>query len=352
MSPTAAQILGRPPTPADYLLDYSAARLSGHTIASAGYSGSIRYIDDPKIRFQPKHVSKAEYLDHRATGLWVDFVVEVGVNDADGGYSAGKDKANRALRGLDAIGWDGVGRIFAATNDKTTLPSATTWSQHIEGMVQVLGPDLSGVYGFVNAIDVAKRDWPDVARWLAGSSNGIGGRNLTYWQDNNTQITVGGITCDRNLIITPLRGGGAGTGALMALSSAQQDELLRKVNDLWSVVGGYNYWWEKEHGPGSGAAAGHTIGQAVYDIESVVGAAWSDTDKKGIGALVRDLYARPAVGLTDAQVALLADKIANALPSPAGQGGMDGEVIRQIVAQEIRGAFARGGGTTEGTGIQ
>lgn len=177
----------------DYLLDYSAAKISGADIRQAGYSGVIRYIDEPS-KLGRKHTSKAEYNDHIANELIVYMVMQVGIADADGGWNFGVEKAQRALRGMDYLGYQGP---CFFTNDRTTVPDADTWRSHLDGAVSVLGFERVGAYGFKNAIDIAVGHAHYF--WQAGRKSDVA-VHTNFWQDNNQQVTVGGITCDRNMM--------------------------------------------------------------------------------------------------------------------------------------------------------
>lgn len=177
-----------------YYLDYSAGKIAGKTIKSAGYNGVIRYIDAP-ANWRTKHTNLAEYKDHLANGLEVLLVFEAGTGDADGGYSAGVANAKRAKAGADALGYKGI--IFFA-NDRTTVPNPKTWTDYLDGAASVLGRSRVGAYGFANALNYAKGHAS--VYWQAGRHSDVVG-HAHLWQDNNTQVTVGGITCDRNLIL-------------------------------------------------------------------------------------------------------------------------------------------------------
>lgn len=181
-----------------YLLDYSARRLSGAIIKSAGYGGAIRYVGGTDT----KHVNVTEYKSIVASKLTFLAVMEDSTGDADGGRAAGIAKAQRAKAHCDQLGYHGV--IFFC-NDTPTLPSSTAWEDYLTGAASVLGWERVGAYGFANAMDVARNLTPCRYFWLAGSNKWIQARPyLNYWQDNNTQVTVSGITCDRNLILKPV----------------------------------------------------------------------------------------------------------------------------------------------------
>jgi hypothetical protein len=182
-----------------YWLDYSAAELSGTIIKNAGYGGAIRYIDSP-ANLGRKHTSLAEYRSILAAGLGIRLVMEVSTGDANGGRANGVALAKRAKAGADYLGYKGV--IYFC-NDTPSLPSSTLWDDFLTGAASVLGWARVGAYGFANAMDVASHMTPCQHFWQAGRRSDVR-PFVQVWQDNNTQVTVGGITCDRNLILKPL----------------------------------------------------------------------------------------------------------------------------------------------------
>lgn len=183
-----------------YWLDYSAAKLPGETIKNAGYGGVIRYIDAPD-RLRTKHTNMSEYQDHIRSGLQVWLVMQNTTTDADGGRPAGEANARRAKAGADYLGY--TGPIFFC-NDRTTVPNPAAWQAYLDGAASVLGINRVGAYGFANAMELAREH----ATWFWQSGRRTDLRpHVHFWQDNNTQVTVGGITCDRNLLLKDLGGG-------------------------------------------------------------------------------------------------------------------------------------------------
>lgn len=184
----------------EYWLDYSAAKLTGATIANwrstSGdrATGTIRYIDAPD-RLRAKHTNKAEYDSHISAGLKVRLVFQNTTTDADGGYAAGVANATRAKAGADYLGYTGV--IFFC-NDRTTVPNVQAWRDYLRGAATVLGKERVGAYGFYNALNAAVGYAS--AFWQAGRASDIVS-HANYWQDNNVQITVGGVLCDRNRVL-------------------------------------------------------------------------------------------------------------------------------------------------------
>jgi hypothetical protein len=212
-----------------YYLDYSAGKPSAAVIKQHGYGGVIRYIDDiaNKNYVRTKHTSKAEYDDHIRNGLKVLLVMEVTTGDADGGYARGQEYARRAKRGADYLGYNGV--IFFC-NDTPEVHNATSWANYLKGAASVLGWNRVGAYGFANAMDIANRDTDCKYFWEAGRWSDARAREswLNFWQDNNVQVTVGGINCDRNLVLKPM-----GTvGGEDVMNAAQE----KKINDKLDYI--------------------------------------------------------------------------------------------------------------------
>lgn len=205
-----------------YWLDYSAARLTGPTVKNAGYTGAVRYIDDinnPNLR-QTKHTTPAEYQSLVSAGLGVRLVFEVTTGDPDGGYARGVAYAQRAKAGADALGYSGV--IYFC-EDRPTTPSVANWRAYLQGAISVLGRSRVGAYGFFGAMDAAN-GYVDHF-WQAGARRDLR-PFVQLWQDNNTQVSVGGVTCDRNLVIADLSApaGGGGSAPSSVATSARNEE--------------------------------------------------------------------------------------------------------------------------------
>jgi hypothetical protein len=209
-----------------YWLDYSAAKLSGKAIRDAGYSGVIRYIDEPG-RLRNKHTTAAEYQDHRAAGLGVLLVMQNTTADADGGFASGATNARRALAGAVHIGYHGP--IFF-TNDRTTVPKPAAWQSYLDGAASVLGLDRVGAYGFANALQLAKGH--ATYFWQAGRKSDLV-PHAHIWQDNNHQPTVNGVLCDRNLILKSITAATLTTEDDMPLTA---DDAQKVAAAVWSAM--------------------------------------------------------------------------------------------------------------------
>jgi hypothetical protein len=189
-----------------YYADYSARHMSAQELINAGYTGVIRYIDEPG-RLGTKHINRAEWDDFNAHGLDIRLVFEVNQNDPLGGYSQGRAYATRALAGADYFGYTDeiyfcADRWFNASG--YTLITVPTWQAYLDGAASFMGYDRTGAYGFRDAMDagVGHAAW----LWQCGSKTVLH-PNAHIWQDNNVQPVVGGTQTDRNLILKTLRGG-------------------------------------------------------------------------------------------------------------------------------------------------
>lgn len=286
-----------------YWLDYSAAKLSGPTISGAGYTGAIRYIDSPQM-LSDKHTNLAEYTSLRAAGLSVWLVFEVNTNDPDGGFSAGVANATRAKAGADMLGYSGP--IFFC-NDRTTVPNPSTWQAYLDGAASVLGIGRVGAYGFYGAMGFAVGHASYF--WQAGQISDVL-PHVHIWQDNNTQVQVGGITCDRNLILKDLvsaatvlaptsdtlaalytedslmrvaRGGAAGgidkaVNVQLAVSMLREHDIVIAPGDQSVILyGAYNWSWNDK---GTG---GNPVADPNLPIEVKAKGSYSFIAPKGTG---------------------------------------------------------------------
>ena len=218
-----------------YWLDYSAAKLTAQQVLGAGHSGVIRYIDSPE-RLGKKHTSRAEYADFVRNKVPVLLVFEVNINDADGGWNQGVAYAKRAKAGADYLGYSGP--IFFC-NDKTGVSDPAAWRAYLDGAASILGKNRIGAYGFYNAMDTALGH--ATYFWQSGRRSDVR-PHVHIWQDNNVQVTVAGITCDRNLMIKEVNSD-------MALSDEDKTWIRRQLRDSAAgapaegAVEQLNGWW-------------------------------------------------------------------------------------------------------------
>lgn len=184
-----------------YLLDYSAGKLTGAQVRDAGYGGAIRYIDAPEL-LGTKHTSISEYQSLLAAGRTVYLVFERLNTDADAGLAQGVNNARRALAGAQLLGY--TGPIFFCKDENTPVTAANV--DYIRGAANVLGWARTGGYGFRSFIAALQTQTPCSTFWQCGRRSELLPK-VQLWQDNNWRGIVGGVTVDRNELISPLPNG-------------------------------------------------------------------------------------------------------------------------------------------------
>lgn len=193
-------------TPIGLALDYSQQRLTGAQIRSAGYHGVIRYLPKPS----PSSVAtltKAEYADLTLAGLAVGIVFEH--NDRLRplqGRSAGVDDGQWALRMCREESLPVPPRCVLMAHDiwesqYRTGDGLAAMRAYQAGARSVLG-GVAGVYGYREIIDAARQDGTASRFWQCGRESDVA-PHVNVYQQNYGQITLGGITCDVNKILTP-----------------------------------------------------------------------------------------------------------------------------------------------------
>lgn len=326
-----------------YYLDYSGAKLSGETIKAAGYGGAIRYIAAGR---EEKQTDLNEYRSHINSGLDIYFVCQAGTTDADQGFSRGAELARLAKTEADSFGYPS-GRIIFFTNDRPELPNASAWRSYLDGAASILGADRIGAYGFANAIDAAQGH--AVAFWQAGRKSDVR-PFVNFWQDNNTQVFVGGIECDRNLVLVPMPEGGDDLNInqdnaltdlgwrLMAVLSGwekipqradipqrlwnQPVQLNATINDAaWRVLAMINGWTEIPEQPGIPERLWHNPVPVVGAINAL------RTDVDALTAKVNEL-STPTVDVDESAIAI-------AVAQQINLGNLTPEQVRLIVEESI-----------------
>lgn len=234
-------------------IDYSAKTLSSSTVLNTSVgpkgekpTGVIRYIDDitnPSL-VRTKHITKTEYDDFKRNGVRMDAMyMEVGLDDALGGYARGQFYATRAKKGADYLGFTGVilmccDRWFVAKNRTTITPQQ--WKDFLAGAISVLGPGRTGGYGFADAADAAQ----GLVRFFVQCGSRSAVRPwVNGWQDNTTQPLVGGIQTDRVLIIRPFAGVAMSAAEDVLYPNIIPNRVYPGVNDSASTLLG---WTNKE----------------------------------------------------------------------------------------------------------
>lgn len=187
-------------------LDYSAGVITSGAIRGAGHTFVIRYVDDPAVGLGRKHIRGAEYAELTRGGVTVWLVFEIATTDMLGGFNAGVANARRALTGARAVGYPDDQPIFMACDMHLSAGQIPACLAYIDGAATVLGRGRTGVYGFPELISASQGH--GAVFWQCGHNPGPGGL-AHIWQRNDGFTTVGGISCDINVIYHPLPGGAA-----------------------------------------------------------------------------------------------------------------------------------------------
>jgi hypothetical protein len=180
-------------------LDYSAARLSGGAIRSAGYDFVIRYVGTPG---RTKNITAAEYHDLVAAGVAVALVYENVAEDALGGFAAGQGAARAARADADSIGFPANRPIYFAVDWVAIAPQMPAVMAYLDGAADVLGIGQVGVYGFQLTIRTAMDGGHARWFWQCGALSALVPGSHLY-QHNNDNTSVSGITCDVNDALAP-----------------------------------------------------------------------------------------------------------------------------------------------------
>lgn len=184
-------------------LDYSAGRIDGQTIKAAGYDFVIRYVDDPTVGLNSKHITPDEYDNLIQAGVTVYLVFEIDTTDALGGFSAGVQNAHRARAGADWIGYPPGGLIFFCSDRHLTAAEIPQALAYLDGAVSVLGHTSVGCYGFWEYVDAAIQANKAVAYWQCGIAPDATDP-VQVWQENTGTAVIGGIECDIDDLLRPI----------------------------------------------------------------------------------------------------------------------------------------------------
>lgn len=188
-----------------FALDYSAKRLTGAQISAAGYAGVVRYLPKPSPT-QVVTLTAAEYDDLTAHGVHVAIVFEH--NDRLRplqGRTAGIDDAQWAHRMALQEGIPAPPRTIYAAHDiwetqYRTGAGLAAMRAYQDGWHSILGA-ASGVYGYAEIVQAAHDDGTASRFWQCGRESDVVAHANLY-QQNYGQISLGGISCDVNQILT------------------------------------------------------------------------------------------------------------------------------------------------------
>jgi len=175
--------------------DYSAKRLTGAQLQSAGFVGAIRYagLSESNIKI----TNAAEVTSIKAAGLAVALVYELGLTDTSGGYNAGRANATALRNHALALGLPARG--FLAQDQHIPAGQSTNVLAYFQGAASVLGAANTGVYGFYDTMDLT-RNLGLGAYWQCGAHSDLRSWASVY-QRNYGTYSAGGIACDANDIL-------------------------------------------------------------------------------------------------------------------------------------------------------
>lgn len=182
------------------VLDYSAGFPGAKAIRSAGHAGAVRYVGFPDRR---KCATGRELADFTANGIGMAGVFEDTVTTWRGGRAGGARSAQLARAHATSIGFPKSRPIYYAVDqDVVTTGEFATMLDYLRGAGDVDGgPDLVGVYGEADVIDRA-RD-AGVARYFWQTAAWSRGRHaVAHLYQRIAAVTVGGISCDVNDVLT------------------------------------------------------------------------------------------------------------------------------------------------------
>ena len=181
----------------------AAGRLSGAAVAAAGYVFVARYLDFGAPSRVKDFLTAAEVDDHVAHGRRILAVHEIGPDDVLAGRAAGVARARQAAAELDALGMSGAVAWWTSDRD-VVLANKPAVLAYAEGWASVLGSNRCGVYGDREVLDWVVGGGLARYGWQAGAM-AWSGRQVSahaHIVQTTKQITVGGVACDVNNVIT------------------------------------------------------------------------------------------------------------------------------------------------------
>lgn len=227
-------------------LDYAGGRPSGASLKAAGVSFVCRYLTDGGPGLPGKQLLASEFNDLIANGIAVVFNWETTANFMLGGAAKGRADATTALNYIHSIGGPANPVVYFSADFDATPAQQAPINDYLAAAGEVLGRDHVGIYGgywplsrALNA-GVCKYAWQTEA-WSGGNIDS----RINILQRNALGYRyVSGVPCDVNEAHTDdfgqflPAGSGNDSGVLMALSDAEQRELLQKTREIWDQLRG------------------------------------------------------------------------------------------------------------------
>lgn len=271
------------------VLDYSAGFPGAQRIKDAGYQGAVRYIGFPG---RTKCTTKSEFEDFKRVGIFMALVFEDSATAWRRGFSGGQTDARTAVADADRIGWPSDRPIYFAVDQQVlTNAELNTAREYVRGAASVLGFSRTGVYGQYSVIeacrDTCQYFWQ--CRAWSGTPPKLSAIRDLY-QHVGT-VTVGGIACDTNEVLSSDWGQHTQQG---------DDKLATSQNEFNQLMDGYL------------DSKTDTIQGQSMNLKTATfkAAQWSgDAFNTGKSVLAAVAALPPAASLSDADVALLGDRI-------------------------------------------
>lgn len=182
-------------------IDYSAGLPGALAIKQAGYLGAVRYIGFPD---RPKCTNRGELADFTAHDLGMALVFQNTTTDWQRGFTAGQANGRRGRDHANAIGFPAHRPIYMAIDrDIVYTDQFATVIEYLRGAGTTLGgPAATGVYGEADVIDRAREAGVATWFWQTAAWSRTRRTAANIYQKIGT-VTVGGIACDVNEILTP-----------------------------------------------------------------------------------------------------------------------------------------------------
>lgn len=183
----------------------SAAHPSPDAIKKAGGVGFIGYISTPG---NPKNLTREYCHALRQADLDVVVVFETTATRPLGGAPAGHADAISGRSQLEALGAPPhAGLYFAVDFDPAGASQLQAIREYFAAIRAGLGPHPEGGYGGIETVAALGVHQLCALRWQTGAwSAGKLAKDAQLYQRIN-QVTVGGVTCDLDVVLSPGYGG-------------------------------------------------------------------------------------------------------------------------------------------------
>lgn len=209
-------------------LDYSAGAPTPAAVLAAGYSFVVRYVSVPG---NPKNLTAAEARGMLDAGIDVAVVFERSADRTLGGAPVGAEDGAAAREQVKALGGPPRSAIYAAVDFDAQQADMPKVLAYLDAFAEACAPHPAGVYGGFRVIDQAQGRVPFL--WQAGAWTQGKQHPAAHLRQFAGTITVGGISCDKNIALKPDFGGWAKAGA--GAAATKEPELDKETFMQWFV---------------------------------------------------------------------------------------------------------------------